>query len=199
MDLEAIGGDFNLALLRKEIKNITKSLQKQNRKHSTKKTVKTLNQIIVKVDNIKLNDSGNSSPEKMKPSKLRLMEAIYNSDLSVPDTATLIKDRFHSTGNTKETFLNRMRMKRSICRFCPKQQKLSKPCQKHKLSRMKGHSFGCKFCGEHFEFESFLIDHIRSLHSKLLVFEKISRRAVKGMIPNIHRFQNVLSKYSNLR
>lgn len=196
MNIKVIGGELNLTSLRKEIKKITKSLKKQNRMHLSKKTVKITN-------NNELNNFNDSSQVKMKHSKLKLRESISSFDLLVPDTTTLIRDRIDSTGNTKETFINLLRMKRSVCRFCPKQQISKKSCQKHRLSRMKGHAFGCKFCGEHFEFKSFLIDHIRSLHSNLVALEKVSRRAVKGILPNMFKnifcTENVLSKYSNLR
>lgn len=209
MDTKVIGGELNLTSLRKEIKKITKSLKKQNRMHLSKKMVKITNKSFERkvlkheVDIVKLNDFNDSSQVKMKHSKLKLRESISSFDLLVPDTTTLIRDRLDSTGNTKEAFINLLRMRRSVCRFCPKQQISKKSCQKHRLSRMKGHAFGCKFCGEHFEFKSFLIDHIRSLHSNLVALEKVSRRAVKGILPNMFKnifcTENVLSKYSNLR
>lgn len=105
----------------------------------------------------------------------------------------------------KETILKHFRRNRFMCRFCPNQTLSSKPCKKHKLCRLKGISYDCKFCDEHFDFKPILMAHIRSTHSKLLTIfqnsklEKLTKRAVKGMLPNIQTLQNALNNYSKIR
>lgn len=99
--------------------------------------------------------------------------------------------------DSNETIVNHRRKKRFICRFCP--QPPSKYCYKHKLSRIKGTAFKCNFCSEYFEYKTFLAAHVQASHSKLVAIERIAKKAIKGVLPNIQKFQNVLSKYANIR
>lgn len=183
-----INNDFNLLSLEAEIRSITKTLKKDNRKRSTKKSDGAVRTKTAKnVRQIKKDDSKTSSEKSCS-----------NLAFLMPNN-TPIKLRLGGADVIKEPFLDRLRTKRFSCRFCPKQSKSAKLCQKHKLSRLKGCAFGCKFCGEYFESKSCLVAHTRTLHSKLVVLDEITSRAVKGMLPNIHKFQNIFSKYSNLR
>lgn len=107
-------------------------------------------------------------------------------------------DQIDLHNHSSETIVNHLHKKRFICRFCSKQMQ-SKYCHKHKLSRIKGMAFKCNFCSKHFEFKTFLAAHIRASHMKLVALEQIAKKAIKGVLPNIQTFQNVLSKYANIR
>lgn len=101
----------------------------------------------------------------------------------------------------KETILKHFRKNRLICRFCPNQSS-SKYCKKHTLCRLKGTSHICQYCGEHFDFRSVLVTHIRASHSKLLsLFKKPNLEQItkRGILPNMRTCQNTLNNYSKIR
>lgn len=146
--------------------------------------------------------------DHLKMLKLTTESKVSNEYLVSEKTDPVPNNHEESTENndcincqlySKEIILNHFRRNRLICRFCPRQLSPSKYCKKHELCRLKGSSYRCKFCSEHFEFKSILIAHMRASHSKKIAVERIMKRAVKGMIQNTPVFQNVLKKCSKIR
>lgn len=138
-------------------------------------------------------------PAKQKVSNDELISQKTDAIPNNHEKSTEYKDYIQYQMYSKDIILNHFRRNRLICRFCPNRLSPSKYCQKHKLCRLKGSSYRCKFCGEHFEFKSILVAHVRASHSKMIALEHVMKRAVKRMLPNTPVFQNVLRKYSKIR